>query len=160
MTALPSVRRRILGAALRRYRQELGYSLDDAAHILECDRSKISRIETGQRGIRSRELDVLLAEYCVEKQTRETLALIADPPGMSGWRQALGNGLPGAYVDMIALEMAASHIMVYEAQQIPDLLQSDEYRYALASTSADLWQSSASACQIRKDIVFGTVPRK
>src|SRR5216684_3425789 len=50
MTDVPPVRRRLLGAALRRFRESGGYTLDDAARILECDRSKISRIETGQRG--------------------------------------------------------------------------------------------------------------
>ena len=48
----PPARRRLLGAALRRHRESLGYRLDAAARILECDRSKISRIESGQRGIR------------------------------------------------------------------------------------------------------------
>ena len=52
MVTAPPVRRRLVGSALRRYREDLGYALEDAARILECDRSKISRIETGQRGIR------------------------------------------------------------------------------------------------------------
>ena len=60
MTGVPPVRRRLLGAALRRYRENLGFGLDEAARILECDRSKISRIETGQRGISARELRELL----------------------------------------------------------------------------------------------------
>jgi hypothetical protein len=38
MGETPPVRRRLLGAALRRYRESLGYRLDDAARILECDR--------------------------------------------------------------------------------------------------------------------------
>jgi len=61
--AAPPVRRRLVGGALRRYRENLGYTLEDAARLLECDRSKISRIETGQRGIRGKELRELLAEY-------------------------------------------------------------------------------------------------
>jgi hypothetical protein len=40
--AVPPVRRRLVGAALRRYRENLGFTLDDAARILECDRSKVS----------------------------------------------------------------------------------------------------------------------
>jgi hypothetical protein len=31
------VRRRLLGSALREYRESLGYNLDEAARILECD---------------------------------------------------------------------------------------------------------------------------
>jgi transcriptional regulator with XRE-family HTH domain len=73
MIATPPVRRRIVGAALRRYRQELGFGLDDAARLLECDRSKISRIETGQRGIRNRELRDLLTGYGADKQVQDTI---------------------------------------------------------------------------------------
>ena len=54
MTTVNPVRRVLVGGALRRYREGIGYSLDDAAKVLECDRSKISRIETGHRGIRCR----------------------------------------------------------------------------------------------------------
>lgn len=159
MTAIPPVRRRIVGAALRRYRQDLGYSLDDAARILECDRSKISRIETGQRGIRNRELRDLLIEYGVDEQAQETLAVIADPHGVRGWWQAYSRNLPDAYVDMIALEAAAPHIMVYGAQQIPDLLQSAEYTYALADTCADLTSGGlrqwlTRACLTGQDIIL------
>ena len=50
------MRRRLVGGALRRYREHMGYALEDAARVLDCDRSKISRIETGQRGIRPKEL--------------------------------------------------------------------------------------------------------
>lgn len=64
----PPVRRRLVGGALRQYRENLGYTLDDAAQILECDRSKISRIETGQRGIRGKELRELLAEYGIGEE--------------------------------------------------------------------------------------------
>src|SRR5580658_834979 len=56
MTDTLSVRRRLVGSALRRYRESLGYDLGVAARILECHPSKISRIETGQRGIRPKEL--------------------------------------------------------------------------------------------------------
>ena len=42
MIDAPPVRRLLLGAALRRYRENLGLTLEDAARVLECDRSKIS----------------------------------------------------------------------------------------------------------------------
>ncbi len=38
-----------MGGALRRYRENLGYTLGDAARVLECDPSKVSRIESGQQ---------------------------------------------------------------------------------------------------------------
>src|ERR1700685_3714627 len=83
----PPVRRRLLGAALRRYRESLGYRLDDAARILECDRSKISRIESGQRGIRARDLRDLLTEYGVSEQEQRILTAIAHSHRERGWWQ-------------------------------------------------------------------------
>ena len=72
----PSARRLLIGAALRRYREDLGFVLEDAARVLECDRSKISRIETGQR-IRPKELRELLTEYGVGEREQSTLTAIA-----------------------------------------------------------------------------------
>jgi hypothetical protein len=60
-----SVRRRLIGAALRRCREDAGYTLDEPARLLDCDRSKVSRIETGVRGIRPKELRELLDDYGV-----------------------------------------------------------------------------------------------
>lgn len=36
------IRRRLVGCALRRYRENLGDTLSDAALILECHASKVS----------------------------------------------------------------------------------------------------------------------
>jgi len=74
MAEVPPVRRRLAGAALRRFREQAGYSLDEAARILACDRSKISRIETGQRGIRPAELR--------ERRPQHTIAEIAEAIGV------------------------------------------------------------------------------
>lgn len=125
-------RRLIVGAALRRYRQESGLALEDAADILDCDRSKISRIETGHRGIRSKELRELLAEYGVGERPSETLAMIAAPSGTRGWWRARRGLLPEADIDLIVLEAAASEIQIYQAQQVPDLLQIEPYTLATA----------------------------
>jgi transcriptional regulator with XRE-family HTH domain len=59
----PPARRRLVGRTLRRHREALGWTLDDAARVLECDRSKVSRIETGERGIRVKELRELMEGY-------------------------------------------------------------------------------------------------
>ncbi len=85
MNGTSPVRRRLVGMALRRYRENRGFTLEDAARVLECDRFKISRIETGQRGIHARDLRDLVAEYDVAEQERAFLAAIATPKGTSGW---------------------------------------------------------------------------
>ena len=138
MTEPPPVRRRLLGAALRRYREGLGYRLDDAARVLECDRSKISRIESGQRGIRARDLRDLLTEYGVGEQEQRTLAAIAQSPRARGWWQPYADVLPGGWLDYLITETAASQIQAYQPQLVPDLLQTQEYARAVAAADPAL----------------------
>jgi transcriptional regulator with XRE-family HTH domain len=129
----PSVRRRLVGGALRRYRETMGYALDDAARVLECDRSKISRIETGQRGVRPKELRELLTEYGVPASEQRALVAIAGRGGQDSWWQPYADVIPGACLDYAIMEWAASEIMTYEAQLIPDLLRTDDYAHAIAA---------------------------
>ena len=132
MTGNPPVRRRLLGAALRRYRENLGFGLDEAAQILECDRSKISRIETGQRGIRAKELRELLTEYGVPDDEQAALLAVAHRGRQHGWWQDYPGVLSDAAQDYVIMEAAAEEILTYEAHQVPDLLQTREYARALA----------------------------
>ena len=127
------VRRRLIGGALRRYRENIGYTLEDAARILECDRSKISRIETGQRGIRPKELRELLTEYGVPVGEQRALVAIASRGDRNSWWHPYADIVTGAYLDYMIMESAASEIMAYEAQLVPDLLQTDEYTRAIAA---------------------------
>ena len=158
MTAIPPMRRRIIGTALRRYREQLGYTLDDAAHVLDCDRSKISRVETGQRGIRRRELLELLAEYGADKQAQDVLAMIVDTRGAQGWWRGYADVLPDACLDYFALETAASRLLVFGVQQVPDLLQTEQYASTVAGarpgrSPAEL-QRLTEVCLIRQEIVL------
>lgn len=131
MTEPPPVRRRLLGAALRRHREGLGYRLDDAARVLECDRSKISRIESGQRGIRTKDLRDLLTEYGVGEQEQRTLTAIAQSPRARGWWQPYADVLHGGWLEYLITETAASQIQAYQPQLVPDLLQTPEYARAV-----------------------------
>src|SRR6266851_2380506 len=135
MTDAPPVRRRLLGAALRRFREQAGLTLEDAARILECDRSKISRIETGQRGVRPKELRELLVEYGVDDTRKDALVTIARQAHQAGWWQSYSHVLSDAYQDFISLEASAATIWTYEAQLVPGLLQTEDYARAIASAS-------------------------
>jgi transcriptional regulator with XRE-family HTH domain len=132
VTGTPPVRRRLLGAALRRYRENLGFGLDEAARILECDRSKISRIETGQRGIRAKELRELLTEYGVPDDEQAALLAVAHRGRQHGWWQDYPDVLSDAGQEYVIMEAAAAEVLTYEAHQVPDLLQTREYARALA----------------------------
>jgi transcriptional regulator with XRE-family HTH domain len=138
MVIAPPVRRRLVGKALRRYRENLGYSLNDVAPILECDPSKISRIETGERGIRPKELRELLGEYGIEGEQLDILTLLADPRGAFGWYRDYADVLHGALKDYLTLETAATRVWAYDAQRVPVLLQTHAYARALAGADPAL----------------------
>lgn len=151
---LPPTRRLIVGAALRRYRQEAGLALEDAAGILECDRSKISRIETGNRGIRRKELRDLLAEYGADEHAVETLAMIAAPRAQRRWWRARPDFLPEADIDLIVLEAAASEIQIYQAQQVPDLLQIEPYTLATTHPGLSTYGSQPADCRAERQQII------
>jgi transcriptional regulator with XRE-family HTH domain len=132
MTGEPPVRRRLVGSALRRYRENVGYALEDAARVLECDRSKISRIETGQRGIRPKELRELLTEYGVPDSEQAALVGLARRGSQHGWWEQYPGVLPETFIDYVIMESTAAEIMAYEAQLVPDLLQTADYARAVA----------------------------
>jgi transcriptional regulator with XRE-family HTH domain len=142
MIDAPPARRLLLGAALRRYRKELGYVLEDAARVLDCDRSKISRIETGQRGIRPRELRELLTEYGVSEHEQGALTAIARARRRDRLWQPYAETLPEPYLDYLVLEQAASDILIYDPQRVPDLLQTPEYAQAATTGRAGTGQHS------------------
>ena len=147
MTGTPPVRRRLLGSALREYRESLGYNLDEAARILDCDRSKISRIETGERGIRAKELQELLTEYGVPATEQEALLAVAHRGRESGWWLEYRDVLPPEAQDFVIMEMAATEILAYEVNQVPDLLQTTGYMRAVAAADARYTsERAAGAC--------------
>lgn len=154
MIDIPPLRRRLLGAALRQHREDLGYTLQDAALILECDRSKISRVETGQRGMRARDLRDLLTGYGVSEQEQRVLLGIANPEGARNWRKAAPD-LPTAYSDYLVMERAASEIMAYGAQQIPDLLQTPGYSRAIAGASPESMAMDPDVTAARQQVILG-----
>lgn len=149
MTDGTSLRGRVVGAALRRYREQVGYQLDDAARVLDCDRSKISRIEAGLRGIRLPELRILLEEYAVEAHEQNGLAAIADRRAGRGWWDEYADVLSAEVRDYLVLEDAASRLLVYEPQRVPALLQTEPYALELPK-QIRAWRTEASTGRPRR----------
>jgi transcriptional regulator with XRE-family HTH domain len=145
MPGTPPVRRRLLGSALREYRESLGFKLDEAAAILRCDRSKISRIETGERGIRAAELRELLTEYGVPVVEQEALLAIAHRGRDSGWWLDYRDVLTPEAQDYVILEASATEMLAYGANQVPDLLQTPDYIRAVAEADPRLTSAGQRA---------------
>ncbi len=131
----PTVRRRRLGAELRKYREAAGFTIDYVADQLECSASKISRLETGQTGSSPRDVRDMLSLYGVSGQELEELLMVARETRQRGWWQPYGSVLTGAYV---GFESAAKLIRSYEAQCVPGLLQTEHYaRSVIQAARAD-----------------------
>jgi transcriptional regulator with XRE-family HTH domain len=145
MTQAPSVRHVLVGSMLRTYREAAGYKLDDAARILECDRSKISRIETGQRGVRPKELRELLTEYSVAHAIQDTLTALARPRDANAWWRDYRRVLPDAYLDFAVAEGVASHILVCAPLRVPELLWTPEYGQAVAAADPSVPEDAEKA---------------
>jgi transcriptional regulator with XRE-family HTH domain len=164
MGEVAPVRRRMLGAALRRYRVQRGLSLDDAARMLGCDPSKVSRIENGLRGLRGRDLAVLLAEYGTGPGERAGLLALAGPRAGEGWWQAYAGMLPAAVVEYAGLEAAASRLLVYEPQRVPALARSGGYSRAVAghdpAAPAGTAEAVAEFTALRQQAVLGSAHRE
>jgi transcriptional regulator with XRE-family HTH domain len=120
----PTVRRRRLGAELRRYREAANLTIDNVAERLDCSASKISRLENGQTGASPRDVRDMLAVYGVPQNVLDDLVEIARDTRKKGWWHPYGSVLNSAYV---SFEAAADCIRSYEPQCVPGLLQVPDY---------------------------------
>jgi len=124
----PTVRRGELGAVLRARRLELGLTVEQVAEQLLCSPSKVSRMETGQRGATQRDVRDLCAFYGItDDGERERLMLLAVEGKQQGWWQPYG--LP--YAAFVGFEQAAVSMNVYNSAVVPGLLQTGDYARAV-----------------------------
>ena len=124
----PTVRRRELAALLRSMREERGMSVKQVTEHLLCSPSKISRIETGQRGATLRDVRDLCDLYGVTDQAkREHLMNLAREGKQQGWWQPYD--LP--YSTYVGLEAEAVSNRDYDSAVVPGLLQTARYVRAL-----------------------------
>jgi transcriptional regulator with XRE-family HTH domain len=124
----PTIRRRRLGAELRRRREAAGVTIDGVAAKLECSASKISRIETGHTSATPRDVRDMLEIYGVVGAESDELVQISREARQKGWWHPYSTVLTGAYV---GLEAAAESVRAYEQQVVPGILQTEDYAKAM-----------------------------
>jgi transcriptional regulator with XRE-family HTH domain len=127
-TGSPTVRRRELGALLRALRTERALTVDQVATELLCSPSKVSRMETGQRGATARDIRDLCDLYGVtDASERERLTTLAREGKQQGWWQSYA--LP--YTTFVGLEQEATSITIFNSAVVPGLLQIGAYTRAV-----------------------------
>lgn len=125
----PTVRRRRLGAELRRLRLASGLTSMQVAERLLISQPKISHLENGRRAIKPRDVRDLCGLYGVtDRQVVDALMRMATEADRQGWWVACGE-VP--YAVYIGLETEASSIRSYEPLVIPGLLQTPAYARAV-----------------------------
>jgi transcriptional regulator with XRE-family HTH domain len=134
MERVPAVRRRRLGAELRRLRDHAGLTSGEAAQRAGWHQSKVSRIETGQSSVRAEDVDLLLDVYAVrDGDVRDLLRTLAGYGHQRGWWHDFREVLPVAYRDFISLETGACRARSMETSVVPGLLQTPGYAHALTA---------------------------
>ena len=134
----PTLRRRRLGAELKRCREAAGLTQQDVSRHFEWHAAKVTRIETARVAVTPRDVRDLLTLYNVRDQGyREAMVELARLSRERTWWTDYRDILrPGNFV---GLEAAASAMRTWEPIIIPGLLQTEAYMRALIRTgrSAD-----------------------
>jgi len=128
----PTVLRILLGAQLRRLRENKAITREDAGWEIRASGSKISRMELGRVSFKERDVADLLTLYGVnDPDEREALLNLARQANNPGWWQQYSDIMPSWFQSYLGLETAASLIRTYEIQFVPGLLQTPEYSRAV-----------------------------
>ncbi|MBB5082380.1 hypothetical protein HNR40_007875 [Nonomuraea endophytica] len=123
-----TVRRIMLGASLRRLREDCGLDRGQAGFHIRASESKISRMELGRVGFKTRDVEDLLTLYGVSDDAeRRALLEMVREANTPGWWHKYSSVLPGWFTTYVGLEEAASVIRTYEVQHVPGLLQTANY---------------------------------
>jgi transcriptional regulator with XRE-family HTH domain len=133
------VSRRELGVLLRGLRTERGWTVQQVAARLGFSQSKVSRLETGQRGASARDVRDLCDLYQVDDELRQRLADLA----AEGKQRTVWQPLGLSYTNYQELESAAVSIQDYALGIMPGLLQTADYARGIvqATSREDDWTS-------------------
>jgi transcriptional regulator with XRE-family HTH domain len=124
----PTLRKRELGILLRGLRTRQGLTVDQVAAELLCSPSKVSRMETGQRGATARDIRDLCRLYGVtDPAEQDRLTTLAKEGKEQGWWQSLA--LP--HRDYVGLEQVAVAMSIFQSSVVPGLLQTADYARAI-----------------------------
>jgi transcriptional regulator with XRE-family HTH domain len=129
-------RRRKIGDALKRFREDLGLTQGAAGRLLDRSQASLSAYENGHRAIRPRDLKYILDMYEItDELVRKRLLSLAAQGRQNGWWHDFNERLEPGVVDFAALEADASHARIYDPLLVHGLLQSEEYARAIISGS-------------------------
>ena len=126
------VLRLLLGAQFRRLREAAGITPERAGYEIRASRSKISRMETGQVGLKARDIDDLLTLYgVVGEEERSSFLYLTRQSSQPDWWSGYSDVLPGWFESYLGLESVSSTIRTFEVQFVHGLFQTPDYARAV-----------------------------
>jgi hypothetical protein len=124
--------RMLLGAQLRRLREAADVTPEQAGYEIRASRSKISRMETGHVGFKTRDITDLLTLYGVtDEHVQSRFLQLAHQASQPDWWAGYGDILPGWFENYLGLEAASSTIRTFELQFVHGLFQTEDYARAV-----------------------------
>jgi transcriptional regulator with XRE-family HTH domain len=134
----PTLRSRELGDGLRRAMESAGLNGRQAAELLGCSPSWVSRLLSGKRG--GTEVDVagFLAICGVTGPERDRLLGLCREQSRLGWLQMHGPRLPLQLRTLIDHEQKAVAISVFQAMLVDGLLQTGDYSRAVIAGNVNV----------------------
>uniref|UniRef100_UPI003EC14ED7 helix-turn-helix domain-containing protein n=1 Tax=unclassified Streptomyces TaxID=2593676 RepID=UPI003EC14ED7 len=137
-TSSTPMRRRLLGAALRRLRDGSGLKGEDVVRLGGIgSKSTLSRLETGDSKVKLNEsvLHTLLRCYGAAPDSEDHQAVLAHWRALSSaeqpWWSAFDDVVPATLGELLDMERLAAGITVFEAAYVPGLLQTPPYMSAV-----------------------------
>ena len=111
-------------------RNEQGLTVEQVAFELLCSPSKVSRMETGQRGATARDIRDLCRLYGVtDPAEQDRLMTLAKEGKQQGWWQSFAVPLP--HMTYVGLEQDATVMSIFQSSVVPGLLQTGDYTRAI-----------------------------
>lgn len=128
----PAMSRRRLGIALRALREATHITGEAAGDAVDRTPSWLSRVESGQVGLRRRELLTLLELYGLHDPERVAeLTTLADEGRQRAWWTRYADSLPSTFARYVGFEMEAQSIKIFQDKVVPGLLQTERYMRAV-----------------------------
>ncbi|MET0136558.1 MAG: helix-turn-helix transcriptional regulator, partial [Kibdelosporangium sp.] len=149
----PGARRRYLGKALRRLRENNKLRTTEVAKLVRITQPTVSRIEGGRHAIMPRHVYRMLEIYGADELTSARVMRLAEDDSEHGWWESYGDVIQDWFEIYASLESDTSEIWTYETEFVPGQFQTEDYARAivLAANPASSPDQVDRLVQLRKE---------
>lgn len=143
-----TARTRELGAELRKIRETARYSGKEVAWKLGWTQSKVSRMESGDRGVSEVDAAVYAAFCGAVGEQLQRVRDLARKVDDQHWLHVRGELIPDELKSLIVLENTAQILVKYDPLVVPGLTQTEDYARALFKES-NIWPAERIELRVR-----------